>query len=84
MKIGLAFAVFSGVVIGIAIAAGGAEPGLECGFADPPHEARPWVFWWWLESNVSKAGITRDLEEMKSKGIAGALLFDAGSYCRMV
>lgn len=48
-------------------------------FADPPQSAWPWVYWWWLEGNVSKEGITRDLQEMKDKGIGGALLFDAGS-----
>ncbi|MBI3117282.1 MAG: discoidin domain-containing protein, partial [Candidatus Hydrogenedentes bacterium] len=47
-------------------------------FAAPPDTAKPWVYWWWLDSNVSKEGITRDLEEMKRQGIAGALIFDAG------
>ena len=51
---------------------------LEDGFRNPPDSARPWVYWWWLDGGVSKDGITRDLEEMKRQGIAGALLFDAG------
>ena len=51
---------------------------LEKGFANPPDSAKPWVYWWWLDSNASKEGITRDLEEMKRQGIAGALIFDAG------
>ncbi|NIA28823.1 MAG: glycoside hydrolase family 2 [Actinobacteria bacterium] len=37
------------------------------------------MFWLWLESNISKEGITHDLEEMKKKGIGGALLYDGGS-----
>ena len=49
------------------------------GFVQPPGSAQMRVFWWWLESNISKAGITRDLEEMKDKGIGGALLYDGGS-----
>jgi len=56
-----------------------AEENLEAGFADPPLEARTRCFWWWLNGNVSKDAITRDLEEMKAKGFGGALLFDAGS-----
>ena len=48
------------------------------GFAAPPDSARPRVYWWWLNSHVTRAGITRDLEEMKAKGIRGALVFDAG------
>lgn len=38
---------------------------LEAGFHAPPDSAKPWAFWWWLNGNVTKEGITRDLEEMK-------------------
>ncbi len=48
------------------------------GFAIPPDSAKPRVYWWWLNSRVSKEGITRDLEEYRAKGIGGVLLFDAG------
>jgi hypothetical protein len=48
------------------------------GFRTPPDAAKPWCYWWWLDSNATKEGITRDLEEMKRQGIAGACVFDAG------
>ncbi|HYG23228.1 MAG TPA: glycosyl hydrolase [Verrucomicrobiae bacterium] len=51
---------------------------LESGFANPPREARTRAYWWWLNGNVDKAAITRDLEEMKAKGWGGALICDAG------
>ena len=51
---------------------------LEQGFADPPDSAKVRVYWWWLNSNVTNAAITRDLQEMRAKGIGGALIFDAG------
>jgi len=51
---------------------------LEEGFQTPPDSAKPWTYWWWLDSNVSKPGITADLEAMKKQGIAGAMVFDAG------
>jgi hypothetical protein len=54
-----------------------AEDNLSRGFADPPPSARTRAFWWWLNGNVTKAAITRDLEEMKAKGFGGVLLFDA-------
>jgi len=57
-----------------AVAAGDQERG----FADPPDAAKPWAYWWRLDSYATKEGITRDLEEMKRQGIAGVLLFDAG------
>ena len=37
-------------------------------------------YWWWLKGNVTEASITRDLEAMKRKGIAGLLMFDARGY----
>jgi hypothetical protein len=70
--------VLLGVLISMASAARGAGDPLAEGFADPPDSAKPWAYWWWLDSNVSKAGITADLEAMKTQGIAGALVFDAG------
>ena len=51
---------------------------LEAGFACPPTTARLRAYWWWLNGNVTKASITRDLEEMKAKGFGGALICDAG------
>ncbi len=55
-----------------------ADDELDRGFANPPDAAKPWCYWWWLDSYATPEGITRDLEEMKRQGIAGALLFDAG------
>lgn len=52
---------------------------LDAGFAHPPQDARVRCFWWWLNGNVTKEAITRDLEEMAAKGFGGALIFDAGS-----
>ncbi len=46
---------------------------LEGSFRNPPDTARPWVFWFWINGNISHEGITRDLEEMKRIGINGVL-----------
>lgn len=43
-------------------------------FKHPPASAKPWVFWYWMNAAVSKAGITADLEAMKDVGIGGAYL----------
>jgi hypothetical protein len=51
---------------------------LESGFLNPPPSARLRAYWWWLNGNVTKAAITRDLEEMKAKGFGGAVILDAG------
>lgn len=57
-----------------------AAPTLEQCFQNPPDEAKPWVYWWWVKGNVDESSITRDLEEMKRKGVGGLLLFDARGY----
>ena len=48
------------------------------GFADPPQEARPRVWWHWMDGNVSIDGITKDIEWMDRAGIGGFHQFDAG------
>ncbi len=50
---------------------------LEAGWQNPPNQARLRAYWWWLNGNVTKASITRDLEQMKAKGFGGALICDA-------
>jgi hypothetical protein len=47
-------------------------------FQTPPTWAGVRCWWWWLNSNVTKEAITRDLQEMKAKGYSGAMIFDAG------
>ncbi|PWS28827.1 DNA-binding protein [Pedobacter yonginense] len=42
--------------------------------AQQSDQAKPWVFWYWVQAGVSKAGITADLEAMKTNGIGGAYL----------
>src|ERR1700692_3137257 len=48
---------------------------LEADFISPPNSARPYVLWMWMGCNISKAGITRDLEAMQAAGIGGATIF---------
>lgn len=48
------------------------------GFENPPAESRPRVWWHWMDGNVSKEGVRKDLMWMKRQGIAGFHQFDAG------
>jgi hypothetical protein len=48
-------------------------------FHTPPLQARPSALWSWLNGNVDHAQITRELEEMKAKGMRGAIIWDVGS-----
>ena len=47
-------------------------------FKTPPKDARPQVWWHWMDGNVSKEGIRKDIEWMKRNGIGGFHQFDAG------
>ena len=51
-------------------------PTLAKSFAEPPPSARPWVYWYWVNSAVTREGITADLEAMQRVGIGGVLLMD--------
>jgi alpha-L-rhamnosidase len=48
-------------------------------FRTPPLQARPAVLWTWLNGFVDEKQITRELEEMKAKGLRGAIIWDLGS-----
>jgi hypothetical protein len=49
-------------------------------FRNPPREYGVNCWWWWLNGNVNKAAITKDLEAMKSRNFQGAMIFDAGGH----
>ena len=49
---------------------------LEQNFLHPPASARPWVFWFWLNGNVTSNGITADLEAMNRVGIGGVIIME--------
>lgn len=38
------------------------------GFVTPPDSTKPGIYWYWLNENVSKEGITKDLEALYKKG----------------
>ena len=51
-------------------------PSLESGFITPPEATKPYVYWYWISGNISKEGITRDLEAMQRVGIGEAFIGD--------
>ena len=68
-------------VAGLALAGCGGGPSappaadaLAAAFARPPDEARPWVYWMWMDGNLSRQGITADLEAMRAAGLGGVVI----------
>lgn len=49
---------------------------LEADFATPPETARPWVYWFFMDGNLSWEGMTADLEAMKAAGIGGVIIME--------
>jgi hypothetical protein len=52
---------------------------LDEGFKNPPESAKPRTWWHWTNSNITKEGITKDLEWMKRAGIGGMQMADVAS-----
>jgi hypothetical protein len=53
-------------------------------FQSPPNSAKPRVWWHWMNGNISKEGIQKDLEWMERVGIGGFQNFDANLFTPVV
>lgn len=54
---------------------------LENIFQRPPAAARPQVLWMWMGGQVSRDGITRDLEALREAGFGGTTMFSLADTC---
>lgn len=57
-------------------AAGQTKTPLEQAFLQPSPQARPWVYWYWMNSNVTRDGIIADLKAMQEVDVGGVFLMD--------
>ncbi|RFS17365.1 glycosyl hydrolase [Emticicia sp. C21] len=53
-------------------------------FQTPPDAAKPRVWWHWMNGNITKDGIKKDLDWMKKVGIGGFQNFDANLFTPVV
>ncbi|MBE0536479.1 MAG: hypothetical protein IH624_12500 [Phycisphaerae bacterium] len=53
-----------------------AQVDLSPGFRDPPDAARPGVYWYFMDGNLRREGITADLESMKEAGIGHVIFLE--------
>ncbi|MFM1794150.1 MAG: hypothetical protein RL642_535, partial [Bacteroidota bacterium] len=42
-------------------------------FINPPAAAKPRVWWHWMNGNITKEGIQKDMEWMERSGIGGLM-----------
>ncbi|QGP78018.1 glycosyl hydrolase [Sphingobium sp. CAP-1] len=68
---------FAALLACTAIGAPALADELADGFRNPPQSARPRVWWHWMNGNVTKEGIDKDLDWMARMGIGGVQNFDA-------
>lgn len=67
------------LVLGLTgIVLAGEVESLQRSFETPPKSAAPFTWWHWVDGNVTKEGITKDLEALQEVGVGGVLLFDVG------
>lgn len=50
---------------------------LRQGFSSPPQHVRPQIWWHWMNGNITKDGIRKDIEWFKRIGLGGFHVFDA-------
>jgi hypothetical protein len=51
---------------------------LKAGFKSPPTQARPKVYWWWLNGYVDKVRLKEELLAIKNAGLGGVDIFEIG------
>lgn len=69
-------ALFLVLVQTVAGQGGSASDDLQSGFHQPPRSARPWVYWFFMDGNLSREGITADLEAMDRARIGGCIMME--------
>lgn len=79
-KTTFALAALSAASLGGAGTAAAAADALAEGFANPPAESRARTWWHWMDNNISREGITKDLEAMKRAGVGGATILDIALF----
>jgi hypothetical protein len=47
-------------------------------FLNPADDARPWVYWYFMDGNLTADGMAADLEAMKRAGIGGGVYLEVG------
>jgi hypothetical protein len=54
---------------------------IDAAFARTDGTARPAVYWFWMGHNMTKEGITGDLEALKDAGFGGTIMCNLGDVC---
>ena len=72
---GIAFAV---AAVAMSVAGPARALSLEEGFRSPPDSAKPQVYYFMMNGNITKEGLTCDFEAMANAGLGGMIMLDLG------
>lgn len=64
--------------LGLPVIATFAADRMERDFKAPPKSVKTAVYWYWIEGNITKEGVIKDLEAMKQAGINRAFIANIG------
>ena len=64
--------------LGLPVIATFAADRMERDFKAPPKSVKTAVYWYWIEGNITKEGVIKDLEAMKKAGINRAFIANIG------
>ena len=67
-------------VVSMSLAGPARTLSLEEGFRSPPDSAKPQVYYFMMNGNITKEGLTCDFEAMAKAGLGGMIMMDAGCY----
>ncbi|MCX7819515.1 MAG: glycosyl hydrolase [Kiritimatiellae bacterium] len=67
-----------GLLASQAVLGAGARMRPDMVFRSPPADARPLTWWHWLNGNITREGVTKDLEAMARIGLGGCYMFNCG------
>lgn len=66
------------IIVALLVTLSAGAQDLQSQFLTPPNSAKVFTWWHWMNGNISKEGITADLEAMAKAGVGGVQAFNIG------
>ena len=78
MKLFRSITFLTGILFLIACSSSKPKDSLKQSFLNPPDSAKPGVYWYFMDGNLSREEMTKDLESMKEVGINNLIFLEVG------
>jgi hypothetical protein len=77
-KIPVTFFFLAVIVLFVSCSSSKTEDALKQAFLNPPDTSKPGVYWYFMDGNLSREEMTKDLESMKEVGISNLIFLEVG------